>query len=184
MYKRIITILLAGSLLFTAEAQNRSFAVNVADYINFLTINGEMSFTFTRHWSCHFRCRYNPFIFKEGSKEQLQNKKLELSAGVRFWSWNVNSGWFALLYPDYLKYNKGGIFNIKTFEGESYGALFGGGYAFMLSKRINLEIGVEARAGYRSYVAYERPKGGRFKGKWKNFFVEPGNVLVQFAFIF
>ena len=106
MYKRIITILLAGSLLFTAEAQNRSFAVNVADFINFLTINGEMSFTFTRHWSCHFRCRYNPFIFKEGSKEQLQNKKLELSAGVRFWSWNVNSGWFALLYPDYLKYNK------------------------------------------------------------------------------
>jgi hypothetical protein len=184
MWKRIVSIILAISVLFSAQAQKRAFAINVVDYFNFLTINGEVSLAFSRHWSGHFRCRYSPFILKEGTLQQMQNKRLEFSAGIRYWIWNINSGWFTHLYPSYSKYNKGGIFNEKTYEGESYGALLGGGYAFMLSKRVNLELGVELRAGYKNYVIYEHPKGGRFKGKWKELFIEPGNVLIQFAFIF
>lgn len=184
MFKKTIACLLAFTFVSMAGAQKRSVAVNAADCIDFLTINGEISCSISRNLSAHIRGRYSPFILNENSKNQKQNKKLEIAAGLRYWLWNVYSGWFFMCYPDYVKYNTGGIFGKKTYEGESYGALLGGGYAFMLSDKFNLEIGAESRVGYREYVIYELPKCGRLSSREKGLFAAPGSLLVQFTFVF
>ena len=70
------------------KAQKWSIGTNLLDYANFLTINAETGVSLHQHWSLTAEGRYNPFYF-QGRSHRIQNKKLAISAGARYWPFFV-----------------------------------------------------------------------------------------------
>ena len=138
------TVAVAAFLLFACtglRGQNYSISTNVADWLALGTINVQGSMPVSRHISLRTGAAYNPFTFGSGEKQKYF-RRIELSFGARYWPWFVNSGWYLYSYANWAKYAWGGLFTHKAYEGYAYGAKIGGGYALMLDKGINLEMGM------------------------------------------
>lgn len=94
VHSTLIVFMLAAFFGFCSRAQKAALATDLVSYVNFVTLNAEVSYPVARHWSVNAGFRYNPFTFNLGEgKEDVRNKQQSYSAGVRFWPWNVFSGW-------------------------------------------------------------------------------------------
>ena len=175
-----VVILAASTRLF---GQNYSISTNAADWLALGTINVQGSMPVSRHISLRGGAAYNPFTFGSGEKQKYF-RRFELSFGARYWPWFVNSGWYLYGYSDWAKYAWGGIFTEKVYEGYAYGAKLGGGYALMLQKGINLEMGMGSFVGLTSYTKYSCPKCGHKEGKKEKFVVAPAGLLLGISFVF
>lgn len=84
------------SLSLTAQDNGAQFSVgtNLVGYANLVTINAEVGMSVAKKWSVLVHGKYNPFVFSEGEQKQMQHKQITAGAGIRFWPWHVNSGWF------------------------------------------------------------------------------------------
>lgn len=186
-YKTIILTALALSFAAfcsgRACGQNISVASNGADWLFLGSINAEVGYPLSRNYTLNAKASWNPFSFGNGSTK-TQYKHISVASGVRYWPWFVNSGWFADTYLTWNKFSISGIINKKSYEGSAVGATIGGGYALMLSKGLNLEMGLCAFIGSATYTKYSCTVCGEKEGKSRGFVVSPGNVLLQIAFIF
>lgn len=178
-------------LPFNTRSQEVSISTNLIGYINFGTINGEFGLSLAPKWSVYFQGRYNPFTFKNrkrtmpnGYPFQMQNRHVSAAAGVKYWFWHVNSGWFLSSRLSYTKYNVGGIRKNDTYQGQAGGITFGAGYSLMLSEHLNLEFGLGMMCGFTSYIKYACPRCGEITGRDKKIFIAPGNVLLQLSYVF
>ncbi len=168
----------------TLYAQRLSVATNLLGYANLGTINGEIGLGVSRHFSVYLQTKYNPFTYREGREDQFQNRQATLSAGCRYWFWHTWSGWFLSGQAGYSKYNVGGIISQKSTEGDAFGITFGGGYALMLTKRLNIDFGAGVMGGLADYSKYSCTKCGKMEKKGKRLFVAPNNILVQLSYMF
>lgn len=182
--KKIFIITFISILgVFKLYGQNYSISTNLVDYLALGTLNLELSYPISRNYSLNLRGEYNPFSFKSSSSD-LRNKHFAISIGGRYWMWHVNSGWFLGSYIAYSKYSISGIFTKKSYEGNAIGATIGGGYAWMLARGVNLELGLGAFVGVTDYTRYSCVRCGvREKDKTK-FFVTPADVLIGLNFLF
>lgn len=180
------TVAVAAFLLFACtglRGQNYSISTNVADWLALGTINVQGSMPVSRHISLRTGAAYNPFTFGSGEKQKYF-RRIELSFGARYWPWFVNSGWYLYSYVNWAKYAWGGIFTHKAYEGYAYGAKIGGGYALMLDKGINLEMGMGGFIGMTNYTKYSCPHCGHNEGKKEKFVVAPAGLLLGISFVF
>jgi len=176
----------AAILLFSCtllSGQNYSISTNAAEWLALGTINAYGSAPVSRHVSLRGGAAYNPFTFGSG-ENQKYFRHLEFSFGARYWPWFVNSGWYLSAYADWAKYAWGGIFTSKAYEGYAYGAKLGGGYALMLDKGINLEMGTGIFMGINNYTRYSCPKCGRKEEKKDKFILAPAGILLGISFVF
>lgn len=144
------------SLLFfcavAASAQTWAVAVNAADAIELGTIGVEGSAAVGQHWSIHAGAKVNPWtfakkdtfngLFSEPNPDQFQDRKQSYAVGMRWWPWNVYSGWWLGGKAQYQEYNRGGVLRETAEEGDAFGAAFSGGYSLMLKEHINLDFGL------------------------------------------
>lgn len=181
----LAALALSVSTFFSGRAcgQNISVASNGADLLFLGSINAEAGYPLSRNCSIHAAASWNPFSYgNSGSRKQYRH--LNLSAGARYWPWYVNAGWFTSARVVWSKYSIGGITSKKSYEGSAVGASVGGGYALMLSKGLNLEMGLCAFVGSAEYTKYSCTVCGMKAGEKNGLVVAPGNVLIQLAFIF
>lgn len=185
IYKGILSLILfiIGSCA-TLSAQRLTVATNLVGYANFGTINGEIGLGISQHFSLYAQAKFNPFIYKEGSDAQFHNKQLSLSAGCRYWFWHTWAGWFLMGQAGYSKYNTGGILSDESLVGDAYGVTLGGGYALMLTKRLNIDFGLGIMGGITDYTRYSCPKCGKLEERDKRLFVAPNNILIQLSYMF
>ena len=191
MKKLFATILCAVLLILPSDvfAQDWSLSVNVADLADLATVNADVGIAVDRHWTLNGGVKYNPWTVHRNESnrqiaEQYQNRKLNISAGARWWPWNVYSGWWAGSRVQYQAYNRGGLRKRSAEEGYAFGLAFSGGYSIMLNKHINLDFGLGIWGGYTLYTRYSCPKCGEILDKGGKWFVLPNEVIVSFSFIF
>ena len=180
------SIFLAAAALvcaLCARAQDLSVSTNVLDFANFGTLNAEASYGFARHWSVSAALKYNPFSFDEGVKEKFNRQQL-FAAGLRFWPWHIFSGWWMGGKLQYQEFNTGGITSPETREGDRYGGGLSGGYTYMLTPWLNVDVGLGVWAGYERSTSFACQRCGRMVGQGEKFFIHPNDILVSLSIIF
>ncbi len=182
-----LIFLIISAVLFSRieslSAQQFSLSTNGLDYLALGTLNMNLGVSVSRNYSIHLDLEYNPFHFGEQEKRE-QFKHISISAGCRYWPWFVNSGWFFSSALTYCKYSYGGIFTKKSYEGVAYGGEFTGGYAWMLTKRVNLELGLGAFVGGTRYKRYSCVWCGVEEHEKSKFVVSPSDVLLAITIVF
>lgn len=183
---RMILFVLPLLLCGRAHAQEVSVSTNFLDYVNLGTMNMEASWGFARHWSANVGLRYNPFTFpgREGIADQLQARQRTLSLGGRYWPWHIHSGWWVAGKAQYQEFNRGGLTEAETSEGDRVGGGLTGGYTYMLSPRFNLEVGAGVWTGFERYTTYACPECGRIVGSGERTFVLPNDILLGIVYVF
>ncbi len=184
MKRRIILIILALTMSLGLSAQSFTLGTNILGYLNFATINAELSYTFAKKWSLHLQTKVNPFTFNNNKENQMQNRQASVSFGARLWPWHTNSGWFVGSSLEGGYYNIGGIVDAETKQGYKYGLNMYFGYTIMLAKHLNLELGAGFITAYTNYTTYSCPKCGREVSKDKKIIVSANNILAQLVYIF
>lgn len=186
LYMRLIKFLPAISLLVfccSAKAQNFALSTNMLGYADFLTLNVEASCGVSRHWSVSAGFRYNPFTFGKG-ENAVQRRQRSANTGARYWPWHVYSGWWFSADLRYQEYNMGDLRSSMTSEGERFGAGMGGGYAYMLTRNLNLDFGLSFWSGYDRYAEYDCRTCGKVTGRGGRFFVLPADIVIALTYIF
>lgn len=168
MKKIIVVIAFALFLSLNANAQKCAVGTNLLDWANLVTVNASVDYPIARHLSLIGEVRWNGFkleydltnIDHSGINHPgiYQNRKFEIAAGVRYWPWHVLSGFNVggkLLYKDYAN---SGMYYMALEKGKKVAAAITAGYSIMLTKNLNLEIGVGGYAGYDfDYRTYDCP---------------------------
>ena len=157
---------------------------DVADMINLGTISVDGAVATGQHITINAEAAVNPWTFHKGGVDQFQNRKQVYSLGVRYWPWNVYSGWWISGAAQYREYNYGGITDNKSEEGDMGGIVFGGGYSLMLGEHINLDFGLGQWTGYQKYVTYACPQCGKVVDSGEKWFVMPNNLKLGLIWIF
>ena len=187
MRKMTFLIAIATAIMLnsnSASAQRWAVGVDVADMINLGTISIDGAVATGQHITINAEAAVNPWTFHKGEVDQFQNRKQVYSLGVRYWPWNVYSGWWISGAAQYREYNYGGITDNKSEEGDMGGIAFGGGYSLMLGEHINLDFGLGLWTGYQKYVTYACPQCGKVVDSSEKWFVMPNNLKLGLIWIF
>lgn len=183
--KKIYIILSLIILPLLASAQQWSVGVNALDLANVGTLNIEASVAASRHISVNASARVNPWTYgtKEGQK-QKQHREQIYAAGIRYWPWNIYSGWWFGAKAQFMEYNWGGFTRKETEEGNAYGMGLSAGFTWMLHEHINLELGAGFWGGYKTYTVYYCPKCGRIIDGGQKWFIMPNEAILSLVFVF
>ena len=104
------------------EDRNWALSLNLADYADWGTVQGDIQYGISRHVSIDACARFN-------RQDQV------FSAGARWWPWYIYSGWWVK-----------GLAQVAS-AGEAYGAGLSLGYSLILTSWLNLDLGVGGWAG-------------------------------------
>lgn len=176
--------MILAALPLPLSAQRLAISTNALDYANFLTLNAELSYAVSQHWSIGAGAKYNPFTFSEGTSKQIQNRQRSASVGARWWPWHTWSGWWLGGRLQYREYNSGGVTSKRTEEGDSFGGGLSAGYSYMLGTHFNIELGAGAWAGVRYYTVYECPTCGITENSGHRAFVMPNDLVLSLSYVF
>lgn len=167
------------------KAQKFSISTDLLDYACLGTLNVDISYAFSRHWSLIAGARYNPFSFrKDDPQRQFQLRQQSYAAGVRIWPWHIWSGWWFASKLRWQEYNYGGILSRKTTEGDRLGAGLYAGYTHMLTKHLNVEFGLGVWAGADRYRTYSCQVCGLTLDEGRRIFVLPDDIMISLAYVF
>lgn len=167
-----------------ARAQRWSASTNVIDWAGLGTLNAEMGWGATRHFSVGAGMKYNPWEYRSPEGAEFRDKQLTAYLCGRWWPWFIWSGWWLQGKLQYREYNSGGFSGPATEEGDAFGAGLSFGYSLMLMRHLNIEFGAGFWAGCRKYVSYACPTCGRITGSGLKGFILPDNLSVSMQFIF
>lgn len=194
MKKLLLVLTVCCISAATAMAQTWAVAVNAADAIELGTIGVEGSAAVGQHWSIHAGAKVNPWtfgkkdtsngLFSEPNPDQKQDRKQSYALGVRWWPWNVYSGWWIAGKAQYQEYNRGGIKSPLTDEGDRYGIGLSGGYSYMINPHLNVDIGIGVWGGWDRYTTYSCPVCGLVKDKGDRAFILPNDLLLALVYVF
>ena len=182
LYLILISLFIAASL--PGSAQQWSVGVNALDAADMGTAGAEASVSVSRHVTVNASARLNPWTFSEGEDGQRQRRHQTYAAGMRWWPWNVYSGWWMGAKAQWQEYNRGGFRSPETEEGDAWGAGLSAGYTWMLHEHVNLEAGLGAWGGYRTYTVYACPQCGRRVDEGSKWFMLPNEAILSLVFVF
>lgn len=185
--KKVYLLVTLLAMSFSGFAQKVSVSTNLLNWADLGTINAEMSYAPGRHITINLQGEYNNWSF--GSVEKgnpFQDRVRGGALGVRWWLWNVFSGWWIGIDGRVQEYNRGGFFGKKdTEEGFAYGGGLSVGYSLMLSRHWNLDFGIGGWCGLTQYTTYACPRCGTIVDSGRKFFVMPSsNTQISFVYIF
>lgn len=163
MKKLLVVVLLLLAFGTMARAQKCAVGTNVLDWANLATVNANVDYAISRHLSLVGEARWNGVKFKDPDPlflghRYVENKKFQLSAGVKYWPWYVFSGLNIGAKAFYKSYQNSGMFTDDLETGKRAALGLSVGYSFMITKHINIEVGVGGFAGYNfQYARYDCP---------------------------
>ena len=128
------------------EDKNWALSLNLVDYARLGTAQGSIQYGISRHVSIDAAARVN-------RHSQL------FSVGARWWPWYIYSGWWVK-----------GLAQIEI-EEEAYGTGLSFGYSLLLSRWLNLDLGI---GGW----------GGRKGTGDRSWFLAPNEITAALMFVF
>lgn len=188
-----LLIALASSLAFTATAQTAAIKTNVLDDA-FANINLGAEFGLAPKWTLDVSGSFNAWNFSDNKMW----KHWYLQPEARYWLCDRFDGHFFGVHAFAGQYNVGGIKHLTNFLGTDFGALkdyrfqgwFAGagiayGYAWALSRHINLEAEIGFGWAYTRYDKFERVGcGQRVDHRHPHNYVGPTKAALNFVYIF
>ena len=181
--KKLLVLFAVAFTVPALRAQELSVSTNLLDYADFATLNMEASFGVARHWSISALARYNPFTFGSGDGTILQRQQ-SYALGTRWWPWHVFSGWWLSGKVQYQEFNEGGIQSRRTSQGDRFGTSLSAGYTYMLTRHLNLELGLGFWGGYEIYTVYSCQHCGSVVDGGEKFFLLPDDMTLGLSFVF
>lgn len=166
-----------------AEAQQVSVGTNLIQIVNFGTVNLEAHVGLSQHISLGVGGRYNRWDYHRLEEDHLLNRKRTAWLGVRYWPWNVYSGWYFGAKAQYQEYNRNLLMDYKS-QGDEFGAGLQFGYAWMLNEHWNFELGAGLWGGIDIYANYTKAEMGRFIDSGRKYFILPDDLHVGIYYIF
>lgn len=187
--KRILTIIIAAAPLLLmsgrASAQQFSVSTDVLKWAWLGTANASFSYAPARHWTIGVQADYNPWTYHKGEpKRQFQEREVGVAAQGRYWPWNAYSGWFIGGELRWEQYNRGGLIDRRTREGNAYGLGLSFGYSLMLHHNLNIEFGLGVWGGYTTQTIYACPKCGRIIEEGGRAFFAPNEAAIALVYTF
>ena len=191
--KRLIILGLLISSLLPLRAQRVALSGSISDALELGTIGLEGQVALSRYLTLDLWAKLNPWTFsREDSfnglydvpSSEVRDRTQTYSVGLRYWPWNVYSGWWTTLRFQYKEYSVGGIFSDRTEEGDALGGVFGAGYSLMLREHLNLDVGLEAWAGQKTYTKYSCPHCGEVLEEGSKTFLLPSALVLSLMYIF
>ena len=183
MMKKMIILVLGLMAACTLHAQRFTLGTNIADYVDYGTLNLSGTLAVGKRWSLGTEVKYNPYLFSREGRPRSARQRL-FSLGSRYWPWHVYSGWWLGAKMQYQEYNRGGIRSELTEEGDRFGAGLSGGYSYMLLPHLNLDIGIGFWGGWSRYTAYACPVCGLTLEQGSKVFFLPNDILFAFSYVF
>ena len=175
-----VAILLASQ---GAKAQRWAVQTNFMDYLSYGTLNIEGGIAVGRHWSANAVAKLNPYKLSKGG-EPASARQMLYGAGVRYWPWHVYSGWWAGTRLQFQEYNIGGIKDESTTEGDRYGMGLSGGYSYMITPHLNVDIGAGFWVGWDKFTTYSCPVCGIKTDKGTKKFFLPNDLMLALVYVF
>lgn len=185
--KKIITIFaLAIISCLTATAQQWALSTNALDYINFGTINAEVSVAVSNRVVLAVGAKYNPWTYGNESKPDTirQNRQRMVHAGMQWYPRAAYTGFHLDAFGAWKEYNAGGIFSQRTEEGDAFGGGIGLGYTLPIHGRFYIEFGAGMWMGTKKYTVYSCPVCGNFEESGTKFFIMPTNITIGAKWVF
>lgn len=178
---------------FTADSLSRGWSryssrwcggTNAVDLAFLGTLNGELQFAASQHFSILTQVRYNNWTYNGGREDQFESRQRSFAAGLRIWPWYTYSGWWIEAKAQYEEYNRGGIGTLRTEEGDAVGGALAAGYSFQINKWFNIDFGLGGWLGNTRYRTYACPQCGKILDEGNKFFILPNEVIIAAMFIF
>lgn len=164
------------------EARYIAFGFNAFDVINLVTLNVSADINLTKHMALGLVGKFNPWVFNKGTdKEKFDNKRM-VYLNTKFYPWYIYDGWhFDVMggWCDYTQRNSEGL----TESGNKFGAGLGAGYTYILTKHLNLELGVGFWLGQKSYNTTPNLASSTVVSSGKEFFIEAYNVQIGLSWV-
>lgn len=183
--KILICAVLMMVISLCACAQRLQISTNAMDLMCLGTLNGEVNYAVSQHWSVGVSGKFNPFTYNKGSEgREFQLRQRSVAAGARWWPWHVYSGWWLSAGARLQEYNMGGILSPETEEGIRYGGGVTAGYSHMVSTHLNVEFGLGVWGGMKSYTIYSCPKCGTRIDNGIKSFIMPSDLIVALSYVF
>lgn len=181
-------------LSLTGHAQKVAVGTNAVDWMYLVTPNMYAQYAVGQHWSLEAKAAVNAWSFntdgtpEERSEQEVKARSQTYSAGVRWWPWNVYSGWWIGARAQYQEYDNGGLRAIpwlrKNEAGDAYGAALNAGYALQLSRHWDLDFGLGFWGGYKRYTVYRCPWCGKAEESGSKAFILPDQAMLSILYIF
>ena len=159
------------------RAQFYSLSTNIP-VLAATTLNMELSMTLDRKYSMHLPVYYNPFVFSDNKK--LQN--FTVLPGIRSWVLESYNGGFFGTNAIGSKYHF--TWQDRRYEGQAYGAGISAGYAWMLSRRWNLEVEAGIGLIWADYRLYPCEKCGQKIQDEHRWYVIPNKLALSMVYLF
>ena len=182
----VLVFVLGIASTFRSGAQKLSLSTNLADTAFMGTLNAEAQYAVGQNWTLAVSGGYNPWTYKEGTEDQMQRRRRNVSVGARWWPWHVYSGWWVSGDARWQEYNEAHVFtkSVQSEEGDRFGFRLGAGYSVMLTSWFNIDFGFRGWGGYRKYTVYACQKCGTIVDKGHGAFILPDEAVVALMFVF
>ncbi|MBQ0097124.1 MAG: DUF3575 domain-containing protein [Bacteroidales bacterium] len=179
--------MLSLALAFSSplSAQKLQVSANTLGLLCLGTLNGEVNYAVSQHWSVGMSGKFNPFSYSmsEGDR-QFQLRQRSVAAVARWWPWHIYSGWWISGKLQWQEYNMGGFASAQTEEGQRYGGGVTAGYSHMISEHFNVEMGLGVWGGFKQYSVYACPTCGRKLEDGQKGFIMPSDFIVAISYVF
>lgn len=172
-YFILIIACFCGSCLY---GQNHSFSTNGVSW-GTLSLNAEYSVRIGNKQSVHIPFAWNPWTF-EGNKKR---KHLTVLPQWRYWMREAYLGHFlgANLIGSHYNVSRGAY----RFDGMAYGAGLSWGYAWILNKRLNLEVQAGIGVVRTDYKRFDCGTCGDYLSKESKWFMVPNRLAVSLVYV-
>lgn len=185
-YLLTLVVVVAGLSTGSAAAQTFSVGTNALELANFGTLSLQAGMGVAQHLSVVAEARCNPWQFHSGKRDILvRNQQLTAGAGLRYWPWYVNSGWWVEGKGQFQKFSRTGVWRPALEEAKAVGAALGFGYTLMLNEHLNIEFGASGWAGrYLEYNLYCCPDCMDIRDSGPRGFIAADTVYCSIIYVF
>jgi len=186
MKRSFAIIALFLSICINAEGQKLSLSTNAFDWAMLGTANIETQVSVSQHISILAGARYNPWKFETPNPHLIvQNRHTAFYAGLRYWPWYVYSGWWIEAKAQCGNFTRSGIWRPALEKGNAIGAGLAFGYTLMLSKSINIDIGVGAWGGRKlKRQLFDCPSCLNLREEGPKNFIDLDDIKISFMYLF
>lgn len=179
---------------FCGHAQKVAIETNLADWAMLATPNISLQYGVSRHFTVEAQAAVNAWSFRTGGSDgermqrEVKARQQRYALGVRWWPWNVYSGWWVGAKLQYQEYDNGGLKALAWLpdneSGDAVGAGIDAGYSLQVHRHWNLDFGLGLWGGYKKYTVYSCPWCGKTQAKGTKTFVMPSQAVIALTYVF
>lgn len=173
---KYIILIIACFYGFSLYGQSHSLSTNGVS-LGTLSLNAEYSARITNKQSVHLPVSWNPWIF--GGNKKM--KHFTASPQWRYWKTEAYLAHFlgANLIGSRYNVSRGSY----RFEGGAYGVGVSWGYAWLLNKRLNLEVQAGMGVVGTHYKRFDCGICGDYLSKESKWFLVPNRLAVSLVYV-